>query len=40
MLMIEFSRAERLQEAENEDVLRIPEWLLLQNQETHEVLVQ
>jgi len=39
-LVIEFSQAERLQEAEDEDVLRISERLLAQNQEAYEVLAQ
>lgn len=39
-LVIEFSQAERMQEAEDEDVLRISERLLLQNQEAYEVLAQ
>lgn len=39
-LVIEFSQAEKLQEAEDEDVLRISERLLLQNQEAYEVLAQ
>lgn len=37
-LVIEFSQAEKLQEAEDEDVLRISERLLLQNREAYEVL--
>ncbi len=39
-LVIEFSRAEQLQEAEDEDVLRISKRLLAQNREAYEVLVQ
>lgn len=39
-LVIEFSQAEKLQEAEDEDVLRISERLLLQNREAYEVLAQ
>lgn len=39
-LAIEFSQAEKLQEAEDEDVLRISERLLLQNREAYEVLAQ
>ncbi len=39
-LVIEFSQAERLQEAEDEDVLRILERLLAQNREAYEVLAQ
>ncbi len=39
-LVIEFSQAEQLQEAEDEDVLRISERLLAQNQEAYEVLAQ
>lgn len=39
-LVIEFSQAERLQEAEDEDVLRISERLLAQNREAYEVLAQ
>ncbi len=39
-LVIEFSQVEKLQEAEDEDVLRISERLLLQNRETYEVLAQ
>lgn len=39
-LVIEFSQAERLQEAEGEDVLRISERLLAQNREAYEVLAQ
>ncbi len=39
-LVIEFSQAERLQEAEDEDVLRISERLMAQNREAYEVLAQ
>ncbi len=39
-LVIEFSQAERLQEAEDEDVLRISERLLAQNREAYEVLAR
>lgn len=39
-LVIEFSQAEKLQEAEDEDVLRISERLLFQNREAYEVLAQ
>lgn len=39
-LVIEFSQAEKLQEAEDEDMLRISERLLLQNREAYEVLAQ
>ena len=39
-LVIEFSQVEKLQEAEEEDVLRISERLLLQNREAYEVLAQ
>ncbi len=39
-LVVEFSRAEQLQEAEDEDVLRISERLLAQNREAYEVLAQ
>ena len=39
-LVIEFSQAEKLQKAEDEDVLRISERLLLQNREAYEVLAQ
>ncbi len=39
-LVVEFSQAERLQEAEDEDVLRISERLLTQNREAYEVLAQ
>ena len=39
-LIIEFSQAEKLQEAEDEDVLRISERLLSQNREAYEVLAQ
>ncbi len=39
-LVIEFSQAERLQEAEDEDVLCISERLLLQNREAYEALAQ
>ncbi len=39
-LVIEFSKAEQLQEAEDEDVLRISERLLAQNREAYEVLAQ
>ncbi len=39
-LVIEFSQAEQLQEAEDEDVLCISERLLAQNQEAYEVLAQ
>ncbi len=39
-LVIEFSQAERMQEAEDEDVLRVSERLLVQNREAYEVLAQ
>lgn len=39
-LVIEFSRAEKLQEAEDEDVLCISERLLFQNREAYEALAQ
>ena len=39
-LVIEFSQVEKLQEAEDEDVLRISDRLLLQNREAYEVLAQ
>ena len=39
-LVIELSQVEKLQEAEDEDVLRISERLLLQNREAYEVLAQ
>lgn len=39
-LVIEISQVEKLQEAEDEDVLRISERLLLQNREAYEVLAQ
>ena len=39
-LVIEFSQVEKLQEAEDEDVLRISERLLLHNREAYEVLAQ
>ena len=39
-LVIEFSQAEQLQGAEDEDVLRISERLLAQNREAYEVLAQ
>jgi len=39
-LVIEFSQAEQLQEAENEDVLCISERLLAQNREAYEALAQ
>ncbi len=39
-LVIEFSQAEQLQEAEDEDVLRILERLLDQNREAYEILAQ
>lgn len=39
-LVIEFSQVEKLQEAEDEDVLCISERLLLQNREAYEVLAQ
>lgn len=39
-LIIEFSQAEKLQEAEDEDVLGISERLLLQNREAYKVLAQ
>lgn len=37
-LIIEFSQAEQVQKAEDEDVLRISERLLAQNREAYEVL--
>ena len=39
-LIVEFSQAEKLQEAEDEDVLHISERLLLQNREAYEILAQ
>lgn len=39
-LVIEFIQAEKLQEAEDEDVLCISERLLRQNREAYEVLAQ
>ncbi len=39
-LVIEFSQAEQLQEAEDEDALRISERLLAQNRKAYEVLAQ
>ncbi len=39
-LVIEFSQAERMQEAEDEDVLRVSERLLVQNREAYEALAQ
>jgi len=39
-LIVEFSQAEQLQEAEDEDVLRISERLLAQNREAYEALAQ
>lgn len=39
-LVIEFSQAEKLQEAEDEDVLCISERLLFQNREAYEALAQ
>ena len=39
-LIVEFSQAEKLQEAEDEDVLRVSERLLLQNREAYEILAQ
>ena len=39
-LVIEFSQVEKLQEAEDEDVLQISERLLLQNRAAYEVLAQ
>lgn len=39
-LVIEFSQAEKIQEAEDEDVLAISSRLMAQNQETYEVLAQ
>ena len=39
-LVIEFSQVEKLQEAEDEDVLQISERLLLQNREAYEALAQ
>ena len=39
-LVIEFSQVEKLQEAEDEDVLCISERLLLQNREAYEALAQ
>lgn len=39
-LVIEFSQAEKMQEAEDEDVLAISTRLMAQNQEAYEVLAQ
>lgn len=39
-LVIEFSQAEKMQEAEDEDVLAISARLMAQNQEAYEVLAQ
>ena len=39
-LVIEFSQAEKMQEAEDEDVLAISSRLMAQNRETYEVLAQ
>lgn len=39
-LVIEFSRAEKMQEAEDEDVLAISSRLMAQNKEAYEVLAQ
>ncbi len=39
-LVIEFSQAEQLLEAEDEDVLRVSERLLTQNRDAYEVLAQ
>lgn len=39
-LIIEFSQAEKLQEAEDEDVLAVSARLMAQNQEAYEVLAQ
>ena len=39
-LVIEFSQAEKMQEAEDEDVLAISSRLMAQNREAYEVLAQ
>lgn len=39
-LVIEFSQAEKMQEAEDEDVFAISSRLMAQNQESYEVLAQ
>ncbi len=39
-LIIEFSQAEEIQQAEDEDVLAISQRLLAQNREAYEVLAQ
>lgn len=39
-LVIEFSQAEKMQEAEDEDVLAISSRLMAQNKEAYEVLAQ
>lgn len=39
-LVIEFSQAEKMQEAEDEDVLAISSRLMAQNQAAYEVLAQ
>lgn len=39
-LVIEFSQAEKMQEAEDEDVLAVSARLMAQNQEAYEVLAQ
>lgn len=39
-LIIEFSQAEKMQEAEDEDVLAVSARLMAQNQEAYEVLAQ
>ena len=39
-LVIEFSQAEKMQEAEDEDVLAVSARLMAQNQEAYEVLSQ
>lgn len=39
-LVIEFSQAEKMQEAEDEDVLAISSRLMAQNQDAYEVLAQ
>ena len=39
-LVIEFSQAEKMQEAEDEDVLVISSRLMAQNREAYEVLAQ
>ncbi len=39
-LVIEFSQAEKIQEAEDEDVLAISSRLMAQNQDAYEVLAQ